>query len=215
VSSTHWVMTMVDDPALRERLRARLEPVGRDDADLPMRGDGDLNGQHSPTGQTLRPASVLVPLVLHDGPARLVLTERAAHLNQHAGQVSFPGGRVEVGQETGAEAALREVEEEIGIRPDQVELVGQFDAYETVTGFRVTPFVGIIAPGYNIVADPNEVADVFEAPFEFLMDPANHQRQSRVWQGRRRYFYAMPWQERYIWGATAGMLKALHDRLYG
>jgi 8-oxo-dGTP pyrophosphatase MutT (NUDIX family) len=208
-------MVMAETADLLRLLRARLDSVESPDETAPRRGDGDLNGVPAPTGQALRPAAVLAPLVLHDGPARLVLTERAAHLNQHAGQISFPGGRVETDRETSAEAALREVEEEIGIRPDQVELIGRFDAYETVTGFRVTPYVGVVRPDYRITADPNEVADVFEAPFEFLMDSANHRRESRVWQGSQRYFYAMPWQGRYIWGATAGMLKALYDRLYG
>ena len=117
--------------------------------------------------------------------------------------------------ETPAQAAVRELEEEVGIGAGHVELIGRFDGYETVTGFHVTPFVGVLKPGYVLRPDPGEVADVFEAPFDFLMDPVNHQRHSREWQGHRRHFYAMPWEGRYIWGATAGMLKSLHDRLYG
>lgn len=206
---------MTEPERLLDLLRTRLDPVEGGPMADPQRGDGDLNGLPAPTGQFLRPAAVLAPLVLHDGPPRLLFTERAAHLTKHAGQISFPGGRVEDDQETPAQAALREVEEEIGVRPDQVELIGRFDPYETVTGFHVSPFVGVLKPGFDVTPDPGEVADVFEAPFDFLMDPANHQKQSRVWQGKRRYFYAMPWQNRYIWGATAGMLKALHDRLYG
>ena len=99
--------------------------------------------------------------------------------------------------------------------PDQVELLGRFDSYETVTGFEVTPFVGVLHPGHDITPDPNEVEQVFEAPFDFLMDAANHKRHWRDWNGSRRYFYAMPWEGQYIWGATAGMLKALSDRLSG
>jgi 8-oxo-dGTP pyrophosphatase MutT (NUDIX family) len=205
---------MTDSARLLELLRDRLDPIDGDD--LPAaRGDGDLNGYASPSGRDLRPAAVLAPLILHKGPARLLLTERAAHLNNHGGQISFPGGRIETNDSTSSAAALREVEEEIGIGSAHIELIGRFDAYETVTGFQVTPFVGVLKPGFVIKADANEVADVFDTPFDFLMNPVNHQHQSRVWNGKRRYYYAMPWQDRYIWGATAGMLKALYDRLYG
>ncbi|MEE2566158.1 NUDIX hydrolase [Hyphobacterium marinum] len=194
-------------------LRDRLDPLDAEDC-TPVRGDGDLNGLPSPTGRILKPAAVLAPLILHDGPPRFVLTLRADHLPTHAGQISFPGGRVEAGESL-AEAALRETEEEIGVARDHVDLIGRFDAYETVTGYAINPFVGILKPGFTLTPEPGEVADVFETPFEFLMDAANHQRHSREFQGRMRHFYAMPWQDRYIWGATAGMLKSLHGRLYG
>lgn len=200
--------------AILDRLRDRLDPVDTPDLS-PRLGDGDLNGLPSPTGRSLQPAAVMAPLLLHDGPPRLLLTERASHLKKHAGQIAFPGGRIEADDLSPAHAALREMREEVGIAPDHVEVIGRFDPYETVTGYCVTPFVGVVSPGYRIELDPGEVADVFETPFDFLMDPANHQRQSRVWQGQERHFYAMPWKERYIWGATAGMLKSLHDRLYG
>lgn len=212
--SSRWGPCMPETQALESFLRSKLDPV-ESDTDAPVRGDGDLNGSPSPTGRDLRPAAVLAPLILHDGVPRFLFTERAAHLSKHAGQISFPGGRIDPGDATPADAALRELQEEVGIAPDYVDLVGRFDAYETVTGFSVTPFVGIVRPGFSLRPDPGEVADVFETPYDFLMNPANHQRQSREWQGVRRYFYAMPWQERYIWGATAGMLKSLHDRLYG
>ena len=205
---------MSETEILLELLSDRLDPVESAD-ETPRRGDGDLNGAPTPSGRALRPAAVLAPLILHDGPPRLLFTERAAHLNQHAGQISFPGGRLDGDHETSAQAALREVEEEIGIGSDHVQLIGRFDTYETVTGFSVTPFVGVLKTGFEVKPDPAEVADVFDAPFEFLMNPDNHQRQSRVWQGKRRYYYAMPWQSRFIWGATAGMLKSLYDRLYG
>lgn len=200
--------------ALLERLRMRLDPVETADRG-PRFGDGDLNGLPSPTGRALKPAAVIAPLLMHDGPPRLLLTERASHLNTHAGQVAFPGGRIEADDLSPAGAALREMQEEVGIDPVHVEVLGRFDPYETVTGYCVTPFVGVVRPGYRLQPDPSEVADVFETPFEFLMNPVNHQRQSRVWQGQERHFYAMPWKERYIWGATAGMLKSLYDRLYG
>jgi len=197
---------------LLERLRDRLDPVDAPPRP-PAHGDGDLNGYPTPSGRDLKPAAVLAPLILHDGPPRFLLTERAAHLRNHAGQVAFPGGRVESEREDAPGAALRETEEEIGVGREHVELIGRFDPYETVTGFEVTPFVGLLRPGFSIRPDPGEVADVFETPFDFLMNPANHQRQWREWRGERRYFYAMPWEGRFIWGATAGMLKALSDRM--
>ncbi|WP_233350664.1 CoA pyrophosphatase [Maricaulis maris] len=205
--------------ALLDRLRDRLDPV-EGPTGLPRFGDADLNGGAAGVPAAfadveIRTAAVVAPLILHDGPPRLLLTERASHLPRHAGQVAFPGGRIDDNGETAAQAAVRELEEEVGISPAHVELIGRFDAYATVTGYHVTPFVGVIKPGYVVRPDPGEVADVFETPFDFLMDPANHQRQSREWQGHVRHFYAMPWQGRYIWGATAGMLKSLHDRLYG
>lgn len=206
---------MVQTPeAFLRRLQDRLDPVDSSSA-LPMRGDGDLNGAPSPSGRDLRPAAVIAPLLLHDGPPRFLFTERAAHLSQHAGQVSFPGGRVDPTDLTPADAAVRELKEEVGIDPLYVDMVGRFDSYETVTGYEVQPFVGIVRPGYRLSIDPNEVALTFETPVDFLMNPANHERHSRTWQGRERHFYAMPWNGHYIWGATAGMLKSLYDRLYG
>lgn len=204
-------MTPAD--ALLERLRDRLDPVDGPIAE-PLRWDGELNPGLRPRHSRPRQAAVLAPLILHDGAPRLLLTERAAHLPKHAGQIAFPGGSVDPGGETPAEAAIRELTEEVGVAAHHVELIGRFDGYLTVTGFHVTPFVGVLKPGYSVVPDPGEVADVFEAPFEFLMDPANHEKHSREWQGQLRHYYAMPWQGRYIWGATAGMLKSLHDRLY-
>lgn len=194
-----------------ERLKARLDPVEGVDA-RPKRGDNDLNDIDFPERE-LRPAAVLAPLVLHDGPPRFILTLRADHLPAHAGQIAFPGGRANPG-ETLPEAALRETREEIGIDRDYIDLVGRFDSWETVTGFHVTPFVGIVKPGFEITPDPGEVADVFETPFDWLMDRANHKTHEREFQGRMRRYYAMPYGERYIWGATAGMLRALHERLY-
>jgi 8-oxo-dGTP pyrophosphatase MutT (NUDIX family) len=199
---------------LVELMRARLDPLGGEDQP-PRRGDGDLNGNASPSGRALRSAAVLVPLILHDGAPKVLLTLRAEHLNNHAGQIAFPGGRVDGEGETSLQAALRETEEETGIARKYVEPIGRFDAYETVTGFRVTPYVGVLNPGYAITPQISEVAEIFDTPFDFLMNPANHQRQSRVWNGKRRYYYAMPWEDRFIWGATAGMLKSLYDRLYG
>jgi 8-oxo-dGTP pyrophosphatase MutT (NUDIX family) len=205
---------MLDDPfavnSLVERLSRALDPV---DGPLPspLRGDGDLNGAPSPTGRALRPAAVLAPLVVRETGVSLVLTRRADHLSAHAGQISFPGGRMNVG-ESPMDAALRESEEEIGLARSQVRLIGRFDPYETVTGFQITPFVGIVDARARLRPDPGEVAEIFETPFDFLMNPANHVLEERMFAGQLRRYYAMPHEGRYIWGATAGLLKALADR---
>ncbi|TGY87592.1 CoA pyrophosphatase [Marinicauda algicola] len=197
-----------------ERLCAVLDPV---DARRrkPRRSDFDLNREDAPAPRKLKPAAVLVPLVRREERLCVIFTRRADHLQAHAGQISFPGGRQNVGRESLAECALRETAEEIGVSPDEVELLGRFDAYATVTGYAVTPFVGLVDPGFELVPDPGEVAEVFETPFDFLMNPRNHRLEEREFRGRLRRYYAMPYQGRYIWGATAGMLKALSDRLTG
>jgi 8-oxo-dGTP pyrophosphatase MutT (NUDIX family) len=179
----------------------------------PRHGDGNLNGHASPTGRKLKPAAVLALIIKDGDELSLTFTQRADHLQAHAGQISLPGGRQNVGRESLAECALRETEEEVGIAPEQIELLGRWDSYETVTGYEVTPFVGIMDGPVEFVTDPGEVADVFMVPLEFLMDPKNHRLEEKEFRGMLRRFYAMPWQGRYIWGATAGMLKALTDRL--
>jgi 8-oxo-dGTP pyrophosphatase MutT (NUDIX family) len=158
-------------------------------------------------------AGVLCPIVDRGDGLRVILTLRAHHLRMHAGQVAFPGGRLEEGDATLLDAALREAEEEIGLRRDQVEVIGPIDGHETGTGYAVTPFVGFVDPGFVPRPDPSEVAEVFEPPLAFLMDPSNRRLDSRMWKGRRRRYYAMPWEGRYIWGATARMLVALSDRI--
>jgi len=205
---------MLDDPfhvnSLVERLSRALDPVDGRPGE-PLRGDGDLNGAPSPTGRALRPAAVLAPLVMRKTGLSVVFTRRADHLSAHAGQISFPGGRLNVG-ENPVDAALPESEEEIGLLRSQVRLIGQFDPYETVTGFQITPFVGLVDPAAGFRADPGEVAEIFETPFDFLMNPANHVLEERMFAGQLRRYYAMPHEGRYIWGATAGLLKALADR---
>ena len=158
-----------------------------------------------PPERLLVPAAVLVPLVRRDSGLTVLLTQRTAHLSHHAGQVSFPGGRLEHGEEPLA-AALRETFEEIGIPPERVEPLGWLDDYVTITGFRITPLVGVLEPPLTLDADPFEVADIFEVPLSFILDRANHKACSRIVEGRERPYYAIPYGERYIWGATAGML---------
>ena len=156
------------------------------------------------------PAAVLVPVVNRDEGLTMLLTQRSADLPDHPGQISFPGGRVEPEDASLADAALREATEEVGLPRERVEVLGELPHYETVTGFRVTPVVGWVEPPFALLPDPVEVADVFEVPLEHFLDEKNHRIDSRVWQGRERRYYAMPYGERYIWGATAGMLKNLH-----
>ncbi len=208
-------LSLADAPAdaVIARLRAALDHPESGAAPA-TRSDYDLNGAGpGATAKALRPAAVLAPLIARPDGLKLIFTVRAAELTKHAGQISFPGGRVDPGDASLGAAALREAEEEIGMAPGQVELLGAFDAYETVTGFEVTPFVGLVDPAFSPVPDPREVEEVFEAPFAFFMDAANHKRAWREWNGEKRYFYEMPFEDRYVWGATAGMLKALHDRL--
>jgi 8-oxo-dGTP pyrophosphatase MutT (NUDIX family) len=185
----------------------------------PRIGDRDLNPdwQEEAARQSipaLRDAAVLVPLIDRPDGLQLLLTRRSADLPSHAGQVSFPGGRVQDGDASIADTALRETEEEVGLSRRFVEVQGYMEPYETGTGFAIQPVVAIVRAGFDLKPDPREVAEAFEVPFSFVMDPANHQRHHAVWQGRKREYYAMPYGRHYIWGATAGMLVALHRRLY-
>lgn len=170
-----------------------------------------------PDAPGLVDAAVLVPLVFHDtGGPTVLLTQRTAHLAHHPGQISFPGGRLETCDEDIVSCALRETEEEIGLRPEQVEILGRLDLYVTITGFRVTPIVGVARPPLVFQPDPFEVADVFEVPLAFVLNPANHQRHFRIMpSGQKRHYYAIPFGDRYIWGATAGMLVNLSEVLGG
>jgi 8-oxo-dGTP pyrophosphatase MutT (NUDIX family) len=163
--------------------------------------------------ENIRPAAVLVPIIAHED-ATLLLTERSHALAVHAGQIAFPGGRIEEG-ETPLEAALREAREEIGLAADLVSPIGSLSAYLTGTGFRVTPIVALVDPGYRLSLNTFEVAEAFEVPLSFLMNPGNHEVRTRELRGRTRRFYAMPWEGREIWGATAGMIRALYERVYG
>jgi 8-oxo-dGTP pyrophosphatase MutT (NUDIX family) len=186
-------------------------PVTNDPA-VSRRGDHDLNPDMLP-GRPLIPAAVLVGLVERPEGMSLLFTKRTPHLTDHAGQISFPGGRVDATDADVVAAALREAEEEVGLPSHNVEMIGRLDTYVTRTGFEVTPCVGFIDPPERYRADPFEVAEVFEAPLSFFLDPGSRKLESRVYQGRQRFFYAYPWGDYYIWGATAGMLNNLAEVL--
>jgi len=178
-----------------------------------MRGDHSLVPGGAPPAAALTPAAVLVPLVVRPEGLSVLLTQRTQHLAAHAGQISFPGGRQETSDRDSVEAALRETEEEVGLPRDHVEVIGRLDTYITSTGFEVTPVVGLVRAPYPVKLDPFEVAEVFEVPLSFILDSTNHQRHSREIRGRRRTFYVLPYRQRYIWGATAGMLVNLAEVL--
>ncbi|MDA0655847.1 MAG: CoA pyrophosphatase [Proteobacteria bacterium] len=181
-------------------------------SDRITRGDNDLN-PHMIMPMETKPAAVLVPLVHRDDDITVILTQRTDHLKAHAGQVSFPGGRVEKSDASPEAAALRETQEEIGVPQHRIDLIGQLDIYMTRTGYEVTPVVGFVNPPFSVIPAPFEVADVFEVPLSFLIDPDNHQRMTREDKGTKRQFYTMQYGKHYIWGATAGMLVNLSELL--
>ena len=166
----------------------------------------DLEKQLANAKLPLRPAAVLILVVNHADAPSVVFTQRTAHLADHAGQISFPGGRCDEEDCTPERTALREAEEEIGVAPGRVEILGRMPEYRTVTGFSVTPVVGWAEPPLEYHPDPHEVETVFEVPLQFLLDPANHHLESAFFKGRMRNYWAVPYGERFIWGATAGML---------
>lgn len=161
-----------------------------------------------------RPAAVLVPVIDRGPEATVLLTERTAHLSTHAGQIAFPGGRIDPDDASPEAAALREAEEEIGLGAEAIETLCLGPDYLTGSGFLIVPVIGIVRPDFELALNPHEVADAFEVPLSFLMDPANHRKGSRDWQGATRYFFEMPFEQRYIWGITAGILRVLYERLY-
>ncbi len=180
------------------------------------RGDGDLaplDWVDRDQRPVLRPAAVLVPVVEYPDQPKVLLTRRSDNLGNHAGQVAFPGGKMDPG-ELPAQTALREADEEVGLQSSFVEIAGYLDTYETGTGFRIMPVVGFVRPGFTLRIQDAEVAEVFEVPLSFLMNPLNHQRHRATWRGREREYYAMPYNGHYIWGATAGMLKNMYDRIF-
>jgi 8-oxo-dGTP pyrophosphatase MutT (NUDIX family) len=196
-----------------ESLRARLLAEPPSLPLMPTRGDYDLNPGNRPAKQPdLFPAAVLLPIVERK-ELTVLFTERSAELQRHAGQVSFPGGRVEPGDASLVQTALRETHEETGIEPEFITVAGFLDAYETGTGYAVLPVVGLLSEGFALVPNTSEVAKIFEVPLGFLLDPANRQKNQMEWQGRMRSFYAFRYNGHYIWGATAAMLVNFGERL--
>jgi len=175
------------------------------------RGDHDLSGTEPPAQRVA--AAVLIGLIEHPSGLTVLLTQRTAHLADHAGQIALPGGRIEPTDPDHVFAALREAEEEVGLLPRQVEIVGRLDTYITGTGFEITPVVGLVRPPLVLALDTFEVAEAFEVPLAFILDPANHQRRTRELHGQTRGFYVLPYDNRYIWGATAAMLVNLAEVL--
>jgi 8-oxo-dGTP pyrophosphatase MutT (NUDIX family) len=180
---------------MRETILQRLASAAMDDRPAAEAADGRLKA-----------AAVLVPLVERPEGMTVLLTRRSDDLPDHAGQISFPGGRVEPDDADLAATALREATEEIGLAPERVEIVGTLAPYRTGTGYHITPVVGFVLPPFTLDPDPAEVAEVFEVPLAFVLDPANHRRDSMMWRGTVHWYDAVPFGERYIWGATAGML---------
>jgi 8-oxo-dGTP pyrophosphatase MutT (NUDIX family) len=195
-------------PSLIERVRAGLLASGSP----VLAGDQDFGSFGTTPSGMLVPAAVLVPIIRAPDP-RLLLTTRTSHLRNHAGQVAFPGGRIDTGDDGPVAAALREAQEEIGLEPSAVEVMGMGDVYQTGTGYSVQPVVGAIEPGLSLSPNPHEVADLFEVPLDFVLDRRNHLLREAEWKGRLRRYYVIEYEGRMIWGATAGMLVNLASRL--
>lgn len=201
------------------RVRERLDletPAGLTDPTVtPKRGDHDADPVMAKIAQVrpIRPAAVLVPIVDHPEPT-VLLTQRAQHLPDHPGQISFPGGKIDKSDESPLHSALREADEEIGLDRAHVEPLGYLDLYMTTLGYRIVPLIARVTPGFALTLNESEVDNVFEVPLAYVMDLANMQRHSRDWQGLTRHFYAITFGERYIWGVTAGILRNLYDRIY-
>ncbi len=203
----------------RERAAARLrtEPQPSEGGPgLAGHGDHAIAGlaAFSRDGLKARPAAVLVPIIARRPAATLLLTKRASHLRDHSGQIAFPGGKIDPSDASPLAAALREASEEIGLSASEVTPLGYLDTYLTATGFRIVPLVGLVEPSALLLQQSAEVEEVFETPLAFLMNPGNHQRHAREWQGSLWHYYAMPHGERYIWGVTAGIIRNLYERLY-
>jgi 8-oxo-dGTP pyrophosphatase MutT (NUDIX family) len=199
----------------RERLTFDVPPGLADPEIIPESGDTgtDRMLEIIAREQPIRPAAVLIAVVDNPQPS-VLLTQRSPHLADHAGQIAFPGGKIETTDASPLEAALREAEEEVGLKREHIEPIGYLGLYGTSFGFRILPTVARVSPGFSLDVNHAEVDDAFEVPLSFLMDAANHQVHSREFRGMLRSYYAMPFEERYIWGATAGMLRMLYERIY-
>ena len=210
----------MDSPTLHRfsvddfRRRAEREQAPHAGADY---GDHSLNPDMRDliVRDGLRDAAVLIPIVDHGEEATVILTKRTEKLRRHSGQIAFPGGAIDPDDPSPEFAALRETEEEIGLSPDFIEVVGRMPDYVSGSGFRIAPVLAVVKPGFILTINEDEVDDAFEVPLGFLMNPANHNRESRIWQNRERFYYTMPFGERYIWGVTAGIIRTLYERLYG
>ena len=201
------------------RARARLTldvPAGLADPSItPARGDHDVDPVMAKIAavRPIRPAAVLVPIVDHPEPT-VLLTQRAQHLPDHAGQVSFPGGKIDADDKSPLASALRETDEEIGLPREFIEPIGYLDLYMTTLGYRIVPVLARVKPGFALTLNISEVDAAFEVPLAFVMDQANVQRHARDWQGMTRHYYAITFEKRYIWGVTAGILRNLHERIF-
>ncbi len=212
-------MSLIDPPKARLltaddfRCRAARERGPFDGNDF---GDHRLNPGLRDTFvvDNLRRAAVLIPVIDHAAGATVLLTQRPTTMRSHAGQIAFPGGKIDPEDASAEAAALREAEEEVGLGPGRVEVVGRLPDYVAGLGYRVSPVLGVVRPGEALTLNPHEVDAAFEVPLGFLMDPANHRRRSRSWNGVERHFYEMPFGDHYIWGMTAGVLRLLYERLY-
>ena len=204
---------------LKKRFHERILPTAPTVAALSsargQTGDFDLNQDvpESLRKRSLKPAAVLVPIITYEDGAKVLFIRRAEKLTSHSGQIAFPGGRVDPTDTTVAAAALREAQEEVGLNPDLVEVLGYGDTYETFTGYCVVPVVGLVQPGFDMLINSDEVSEVFEVPLAHLMDQTNHIVESDQFHGRERFFYTMPYQQYYIWGVTAGMIRHLSERV--
>lgn len=196
------------------RAAGRLSPIAPG-AGTGTFGDDTLNPGMIPADMPLRDAAVLMPVVARDEGATMLLTLRTPHLAAHAGQIAFPGGKIEASDRDPAAAAIREAEEEIGLDPGKVATIGYLPPYLTRTGFRIVPVLGRVEADHHLTLNRNEVEEAFEVPLAFLMTPENHREGSRVLLGAPRRFYEMPFGERYIWGITAGIIRALYERVFG
>ncbi len=202
-----------------DRVRARLNfdvPQGLVDPNIiPESGDPgtDRMLEIIAREQPVRPAAVLIAVVDHAEPT-VLLTQRSPHLSEHAGQIAFPGGKIDATDASPRDAALREAWEEVGLDGSHIDPIGYLDVYGTGFGFRILPTVARVKPGFDLAINHSEVVDAFEVPLSFLMNPANHQIHSKEFRGMERSYYAMPYAERYIWGATAGILRVLYERIY-
>jgi 8-oxo-dGTP pyrophosphatase MutT (NUDIX family) len=199
----------------RHRLRFDVPPALIDPNLIPESGDSGTDRMLEIVAreQPIRPAAVLIPVVDHPEPT-VLLTQRSAQLSNHAGQIAFPGGKIDVTDASPLDAALREAEEEVGLDRGFIDPIGYLGVYGTAFGFRILPTLARVRPGFTLRINKGEVDDAFEVPLSFLMNPANHQLHSKEFRGMERFYYAMPFAERYIWGATAGILRVLYERIY-